>query len=182
MDKAEAKKILRREIRARKAEMAGDQKASAAAVIASRIEALPEFAAAHTVLAYCSMPDEAGTEVLIARMYGQKRIVLPVVRGDILELRLYEPSKLNTGYKGIPEPSDEADVISPDDIDLAIIPGMAFDYEGHRLGRGGGFYDRLIPLLHCPLVGICFSCQLVPDVPVEPFDRSLDIIISEKTD
>lgn len=179
MDKAEAKKILRREIRARKEEMTVEQKATAAAVIASRIEALPEYAAAHTVLAYCSMPDEVGTEILIASMHGQKKVVLPVVKGDALELRLYEPSKLKAGYKGILEPSDEADIISPDDIDLAIIPGMAFDSEGHRLGRGGGFYDRLIPLLHCPLAGICFTCQLVPDVPVESFDRSLTLIITD---
>lgn len=179
MDKAEEKKILRRLIRSRKAEMSEEQKLSAATMISSRIESLPEFAEAWTVLAYCALPDEVATAGFIARWCGHKRIVLPVVKGDALELRLYDPSKLRPGYKGILEPSDDAEVIDPADIDLAIIPGMAFDSSGHRLGRGGGFYDRLIPQLHCPLVGICFSCQLVPDVPVEPFDRTLDIVISE---
>lgn len=179
MDKAEEKKILRRQVRGRKAAMSEESKASAAAAVAARLEAMPEFAAAGTILAYSAMPDEISTAGFIARACGHKRIALPVVKGEELELRLYDPAMLKPGYMGILEPSDDAPVIPPEEIDLAIIPGMAFDSRGHRLGRGKGFYDRLIPLLHCPLVGICFSCQLVPDVPVEPFDRSLDIVITE---
>lgn len=180
MDKAEEKKIMRREIRARKALLSAEERAAAAAVVTARVEALPEYSAARTILAYCAMPDEMPTAGLIERASVCKTVVLPVVNGDRLELRRYEPEHLRPGYRGILEPSEEAAIVSPDDIDLAVIPGMAFDAAGHRLGRGGGFYDRLIPQLHCPLVGICFSCQLVPSIPLEPFDRSLDIIVSEK--
>lgn len=179
MDKSEEKKLLRREIRARKSMLSDEEKTAAAAMVAARVEALPEYLAAHTVLAYCALPDELPTADIIARASACKTVVLPVVKGESLELRCYEPEHLKEGYKGILEPSDEATAVSPADIDIAIIPGMAFDAEGHRLGRGGGFYDRLIPQLHCPLVGIGFACQLVSSVPVEPFDRSLDFVITD---
>lgn len=178
MDKCEEKKLMRREIRARKSMLSEEDKAAAAAMAAARIEALPEYSAAHTVLAYSSMPDELPTSAILDNALAGKTVVLPVVNGDSLELRRYEPEHMRAGYKGILEPSDEAAAVSPSDIDLAIIPGMAFDAEGHRLGRGGGFYDRLIPQLHCPLIGIGFACQMVSKVPVEHFDLPVDIVIS----
>ena len=177
MDTNEEKKMMRRQIRTMKALMSDTQKAGEAAAVWDRIRALPEFAAARTVLAYSAMPDEVATDGFISRWSGIKEIVLPVVDGDRLILRRYDAAKLKPGYRGILEPSEEADIIPPEAIDLAIIPGMAFDEEGHRLGRGGGFYDRLIPQLHCPLVGICFSCQIVPSVPVESFDQPIDLVI-----
>ena len=180
MDKSEEKKLLRREIRLRKAAMSEAGKDAAAVSVAAQVEALGQYADAQTVLAYCAMPDEVGTAELIARAYAcGKTVALPVVVGDCLELRRYDPSRLRPGYRGILEPSDEAERVSPAEVDLAVIPGMAFDPEGHRLGRGGGFYDRLIPQLHCPLVGICFSCQLVPSIPLEPFDLPVDLVISD---
>ena len=180
MDKSEEKKLLRREIRLRKALMSDAEKASAAVSVAAQVEALVQYADAQTILAYCAIPDEVGTSELIAHAYAcGKTVALPVVVGDCLELRKYDPAKLRPGYRGILEPSDDAERVSPSEVDLAIVPGMAFDPHGHRLGRGGGFYDRLIPQLHCPLVGICFSCQLVPSIPLEPFDLPVNLVISD---
>lgn len=181
MDKSEEKKLLRRGIRLRKAALDDSQKAVAAASVAVQVESLPEYADAQTLLAYCAMPDEIGTSEIIVRAYGRgKTVVLPVVVGETLELRRYDPAKIRPGYRGIMEPSDDAELVFPAEVDLAIVPGMAFDLQGHRLGRGGGFYDRLIQQLHCPLVGICFSCQLVPSIPLEPFDLPVDIVIIGK--
>ena len=177
MDTNEEKKMMRRRIKAMKAQMGGTQKAEEEAAIWKHVTALPQFVSARTVLAYSAMPDEVATDGFISLWSDIKEIVLPVVDGDRLILRRYDAAKLKPGYRGILEPSEEADIIPPEAIDLAIIPGMAFDEDGHRLGRGGGFYDRLIPQLHCPLIGICFSCQLVPSVPVESFDQPLDQII-----
>lgn len=179
MDIVEEKKRCRREIRARKAAMADERKADASRVITGRLEALPEYAGARTVLLYSALPDEVGTDALLSGSLGRKRVALPVVTGDTLELRLYDPDLMVPGYKGIPEPSGEAQVISPGDIDLAVIPGMGFDRAGHRLGRGGGFYDRLIPALRCPLVGICFECQILDSVPMDSFDSTVDTVITE---
>ena len=179
MDVSEGKKLLRREMRIRKAALDGTEKEVAAASVAAEIVAMAEYAEAQTLLAYCAMPDEIGTSELISRSYAcGKTVVLPVVVGESLELRKYDPSKLRPGFRGIMEPSDDAEPVPPAGIDLAIIPGMAFDAEGHRLGRGGGFYDHLLPQLSCPTIGICFSCQIVPEIPVEPFDTPVFTVIS----
>lgn len=177
VDIAEAKKALRRQVRALKAEMSDEEKRSASAEVISAFEALPEFAAAGIVLSYASMPDELGTEAFIQRWCQKKRIVLPVVIGNGLELREYDPEHLVAGYKGIMEPDASCAVFKPEDIALAMVPGMAFDSDGHRLGRGGGFYDRLLPALKCNKIGVCFPCQMVEEVPVEDFDSIMDLVI-----
>lgn len=179
MDLVEEKKLCRRAIRARKAAMSDDRKAEASRIIADRLEALPEYAGAGTVLLYCALPDEVATVALLRSSLGRRRVALPVVTGDTLELRLYDPDIMVPGYKGIPEPSSAAAAVAPEEIDLAVIPGMGFDRSGHRLGRGGGFYDRLIPALKCPLIGICFECQILDGIPTGTFDATVDKVITE---
>lgn len=141
-----------------------------------QLESLKEFKDAASVLAYWSMPSEVSTHLFICRWYGKKRIFLPRVAGDVLEIREYDPDKMVEGYRGIMEPSKEA--VTATEVDLAIVPGMAFDASGNRLGRGGGFYDRLLPLLHCPKVGVCRSHQFVEEVPVQPWDSKVDIVVT----
>lgn len=176
----EEKKALRREVRARKALMSPEEKEAASSAILEALEALPQFVEAGIVLAYSSMPDEVGTEELLRRWGERKAIALPVVVGETLELRRYDGVHLKAGYRGIMEPSEEAELIAPEDVDLAVVPGMAFDAAGRRLGRGGGYYDRLLPLLSCPKVGVCFGCQMVDRVPVEECDFILDAVITER--
>ena len=97
--------------------------------------------------------------------------------GESLELRVYAPAHLSPGSFGILEPATGSLFTDYDRIDLAVVPGMAFDRKGNRLGRGKGFYDRLLPLLKAPKAGICFPFQLVEAVPVEPFDTPMDYVI-----
>ena len=108
----------------------------------------------------------------------QKQILLPVVIGNDLELRLYTgPQDLKKGAYGIEEPVGEpfTDYAS---IDLAIIPGVAFDVHGNRLGRGKGYYDRLLPRLpHIYKIGICFPFQLLEEVPTEALDVRMDEVL-----
>ena len=180
MDIAGEKKELRREIRRRKALMSDGERRAASCLILEALEALPEFREAGVVLAYSSLPDEVGTEELLKRWGERKVIALPVVKGERLELRRYDGVHLKAGFRGILEPSEEAETILPADVDFAVIPGMAFDPDGRRMGRGGGFYDRLLPLLDCPKVGVCFKCQRVERVPVEEFDFIVDSVLSER--
>lgn len=101
-----------------------------------------------------------------------------MVVGDELELRLYTgPADLSIGSYGIAEPTGElfTDYAA---IDLAVIPGVAFDAVGHRLGRGKGYYDRLLPHIGATKIGICFPFQWVEEVPAEPFDICMDEVIS----
>lgn len=146
----------------------------------AQLEAHPAFGQAQTVLLYHSLKDEVHTHAFIEKWSKRKKIILPVVAGDVLELRLYTgPDDLKVGAYGIAEPTGElfTDYAA---IDLAVIPGVAFDSQRHRLGRGKGYYDKLLPLLpSASKAGICFPFQLVEEVPAEPFDVCMDFIITQ---
>lgn len=151
---------------------------SQSADVLAALEAHPVFGAARIVLLYYSLKDEVDTHEFVRKWSGEKQILLPVVVGDELELRIYTgPQDLAHGAYGIEEPTGElfTDYAA---IDLAVIPGVAFDALGNRLGRGKGYYDRLLPQLTAYKVGICFPFQLVEEVPAEPFDISMDAIIT----
>ncbi len=128
---------------------------------------------------YHSLADEVDTHPLLANWSGQKQLLLPVVVGSDLELRLYQSSEpLLSGAYGIAEPvgSPFTDYSA---IELALIPGIAFDRSGRRLGRGKGYYDRLLPRLPSAYkMGVCFPFQLVDEVPVEEFDILMDEVIT----
>lgn len=140
------------------------------------VENCSDFAKARCVLLYYSLPDEVPTAGFLARWHGRKRIALPLVIGDSLTLKEYDPSLMHEGYRGIMEPCAAARDILPSEVDFALIPGVAFDRYGHRLGRGKGFYDRLLPLLSCPKAGVAFNCQIFDSVPCEPHDALVDMI------
>jgi 5-formyltetrahydrofolate cyclo-ligase len=164
------KKRLRGKIRGSVADAAQDVS------IWSQVEDLPEFKAAGSVLLYWSMASEVDTHAFAQRWYDRKKLYLPKVSGESLEIREYIPDDIAPGYRGIMEPSDKAPVAEK--VDLVIVPGMAFDARGNRLGRGGGFYDRLLPSLSCPKVGVCRRHQFVEEVPVQAWDQKVDIVVT----
>lgn len=171
---------LRREIRRRK----GLLVSSATDLYAERaydlVVSTESFQEAGVVLLYAALPDEVPTQRLLEAAEG-KTILLPRVVGDNLEIRLYTtPADLveSPDYH-ILEPSGPlfTDYAA---IDLAIIPGMAFDALGHRLGRGKGFYDRFLALPACrrlKTIGLCFDFQLIEDLPTEPHDLPVGSVI-----
>ena len=146
-----------------------------------RVEEMPSFASARNVLIYWGFGWEIPTSDVVERWasVGGKRVVLPRVEGDFLELREYSPSAMVPGYRGIMEPGPEALTVSPSEIDFALIPGVAFDRCGGRMGRGRGYYDRLLPLLRpdCWKVGVCRRCQFFDAIPREPHDFLMDEVI-----
>lgn len=169
------KAALRSDLRARRALEPLDATALAAGW--TRVEALPEFCCAHTILIYMALPDEVPTLDFIRKWEESRRFVLPVVDGDLLLLREYRADEVAPGWKGILEPCAAAPLVLPSEIELALIPGVAFDRSGGRLGRGGGFYDRLLPQLHCPVIGLCQQWRIVPQVPREPWDAPVDRVV-----
>lgn len=173
--------------------------------IICKVEALPVFVRARTVLAYYSLPDEVETHEALERWRQVKKVLIPSVGfageerpgspkyemsarerdGDALLLHQYTGIDcLQDGAFGIKEsvgtlvPSYEYDT-----VDLVIVPGMAFDRKGNRLGRGRGFYDRLLPLLErAKRVGVAFPFQIVSYCPHELTDSAMDIVVSADTD
>jgi 5-formyltetrahydrofolate cyclo-ligase len=102
---------------------------------------------------------------------------LPVVVGDKLELKQFEGvEKMKKGAFNIMEPQGEA-FSDFDSIDLAIIPGVGFSPQGARLGRGKGYYDRLLPNLRCPKIGLALPCQIADEIPTEEWDIPMDEVI-----
>jgi len=174
------KKEIRRLVRAAKAGCTEAELRVLSAAAVSALEAHPRFRAATTVLLYHSLPDEVFTHVLLEKYREAKRILLPVVDGERLRLRAYRGAEhIAAGSYSIGEPEGE-DFLRYGEIELAVVPGMAFDADGHRVGRGKGYYDRLLasPALSALYkIGICFPFQLFPQVPAEAFDVSMDEVI-----
>lgn len=173
------KKELRKKIRLRVSLLSELDKAEASLRLCDEIGGTKEWSEASDVLLYMALPDEISLQPLLDQAYESgKRIWLPVVRGEELELRLFDPTRLTikSKYK-ILEPTDDALVLDDHSkLSLALIPGRAFTNEGHRMGRGKGFYDRLLPQISCPKWGVGFTCQRVEEIPMDSWDVVLDCV------
>lgn len=175
----ELKKQLRRQIAQEKSRHDSTELTAKSAALLEKLEQHPKFVSARTVLLYYSLPDEVQTHDFVEKWYRKKRILLPVVIGDDLELRLYTGKQsMQTGAYHIEEPVEKA-FTAFHEIDLAIVPGVSFDAKGNRLGRGKGYYDRLLPRLSTYNIGICYGFQVSENIPAEPFDRTMDEIWTE---
>ena len=175
------KRELRQRIRTQKRRFSAAELAVMSEDICSKVLALASWQEAGTLLLYYPLPDEVDVRLLIKDAFESgKKVLLPVVKGDELELHLYEgEASLKEGAFGIMEPTGPLFApIHYDEIELAIIPGMAFDSAGHRLGRGKGYYDRLLPNLKAAkLIGVCFPFQFLEEVPAEAHDISVCKVI-----
>jgi len=182
----DAKRMAReRAVSARDA-MPAAQRAIAGRAIADRIGALPEFVAARTVLLTLPFRTEWDTLLLVRRaLAAGKTVALPRVDVATRMLVLHAIRDVDAdvalGYRDIPEPRAEAPTIALPTVDWVLVPGVAFDPQGGRLGYGGGFYDRLLPLLARQVLRVAgaFEAQIVAQVPAAPHDVKVDLIATE---
>jgi 5-formyltetrahydrofolate cyclo-ligase len=180
MDTNELKRQIRKAIKAHKLTLNPELARQKSAFVFAEIESMDTFQQAKTILTFWSLPDEIDTHEFVIKWAAFKRMVLPVVVGDELELRLFNgvENMQQCNSFGIMEPQT-GQLIKPEEIDFAIIPGVAFDPKGNRLGRGKGYYDRTIPLLRNAVkVGIAYEFQLIGSVPVSEHDVPVDLVIS----
>ncbi len=159
-------------------------------VICEKFAALPEYAAAGTVMFYVHFRSEVRTQqFLSAALEENKRIVVPYCAGDQLGLFLLgSMEELAAGMYEIPEPRTDLRALAerrvdPGQLDLVMVPGVAFDRQGARLGHGKGYYDRLLRRVRpdAPLVALAFECQVLPKIPTGPHDVYMDKVITEKS-
>ncbi|MDR1330889.1 MAG: 5-formyltetrahydrofolate cyclo-ligase [Tannerella sp.] len=180
MHAVNAKQQLRRKVFALKDSYPEKTLQAYAAEIYVRIEQSPFFREATRIACYHALPGEVHTTIFLERWYVRKRIFLPAVDGEQLKFYPYQGEKsLKTGAFGIMEPATDRDETG-DDLDLAIIPGVAFDRRMNRLGRGKGFYDRFLSTFRKPVIGICFHFQLFDVIPVDAYDCKMTQIITEQ--
>lgn len=171
------KKELRAMIKTLKRERSKEQLIEQSEAIMSKLEMDEDFMKAGTVMLYNALPDEVQTQGFIERWRHKKSIVLPTVVGDdIIPVRLDECTGFAVGDFNIMEPQNEP---YHGGYDLIVVPGVAFDRKGNRIGRGKGYYDRfLCKHLDVRRIGICFDFQLVDEVPTEPTDIKMDKVIT----
>ena len=174
----EQKKLLRQQIKERKASADRSTLNQLSGIIFDQVEQTEEFRNSKTILAYWSLPDEVQTHDFVMKWYQKKRVLLPLVVGDILEIRHF--TGLDCMEKGpafgILEPRKGV-VASIDEAHMVIVPGLAFDLNGNRMGRGKGYYDKLLKGKEIFRVGVCFSFQVVAQVPVDNFDIPMNKVI-----
>ena len=171
---------LRAHIRAAKRQHSKEQLADFSKTLCDNILKMPAYQSAHTLILYSPLNDEMDVSPIINDAYANgKLVLLPKVVGDDLELRIYKGvESLERGAFGILEPMGEV-FFDDDNVDVAIIPGMAFDRLGNRLGRGKGYYDRLLPRLRNTYkIGVCFPFQFLDDIPSEAHDVKMDCVVS----
>ena len=171
---------LRTQIRAAKRQHTPAQLADFSKNICDKILNMPIYQSAHTILLYSPLNDEVDVFSIVNDAYRNgKTVLLPKVVGEDLELRIYKGvESLERGAFGILEPMGEV-FFDFDAVELAIIPGMAFDTANHRLGRGKGYYDRLLPRLkNAYKIGVCFPFQYLDEIPSEAHDVVMDEVIS----
>lgn len=155
-------------------------KLSASDAVFARLENSAAFQLAEKILMYHSLPDELETHRFLTKWKDHKKFFLPRVNGVNLELLPYDESRLEIGSFHIEEPTGN-NVYPIEEIEVIIVPGVAFDRKGRRLGRGKGFYDRLLKTAKATKIGIGYEFQLVDEVPSEAHDVAMDMIITENT-
>lgn len=180
-----SKTELRLEMKRRKAALNPEGAAEASLAAQARLCALPAFARARRVALYMAHSGETATgQILEAAFAAGCEVAVPARRGqkwDYGFCRLQLGAPLKEGSLGIDEPA-EPDWVDPAKLDFIVVPGVAFDPRGHRLGHGLGIYDRLLAgAARAFKAGLCFDWQVAPAVPADAWDVAMDAVVTEKT-
>jgi 5-formyltetrahydrofolate cyclo-ligase len=171
----EQKQALRREVRLRLSNLAAAEMEAKSEAIWRQVEQLEEFRQAATVLLFASLPTEVQAQRFMQRWGEQKHLLLPIVHGDALLVGAAADLKKSALF-GILEPVRALAEMPP--LDVAIVPGLAFDRSGNRLGRGKGYYDRFLKTVTNPYkIGVCFGCQLFEQIPHDEQDVKMDKVV-----
>ena len=188
MDPVSLKQQIRQQAHANR--RAQTDKSEVSRTILERFMSLDEFGRAKTVMFYVDVRDEVRTRFDLANaLQSGKRIVVPYcVEGALALFHLKDINELETGMYGVLEPRHELRSLSQrkveiDELDLIMVPGVAFDPQGNRLGHGKGYFDKLLEHAqpNTALVGIAFNCQVFSEIPMETHDVAMDKVVTETT-
>ena len=155
--------------------------AAASVRICEHLAAWPIFRQAQTVAAYMAFGNEINL-VPLMKQFGDKHWAIPrtfIKPEPHLIFHLYDPAHLVRHPFGMLEPAASLPMVEPHELDMILVPGVAFDRWGHRLGFGGGFYDRFLTKVTAAKVGIIYTALIVEPVPHEPFDQFVDFLACE---
>ncbi|MFI3317690.1 MAG: 5-formyltetrahydrofolate cyclo-ligase [Rikenellaceae bacterium] len=171
-----SKATIRAKIKSLNLAIDEQERRAAAEVLSERILAHPCVRSAQRIALFSSLRDEIDTSVLIEQLAGDKHLLLPRVVGDEMEFVSLGES-LQSGSFGILEPA-AGEAIPYSEIDLMIVPAVAYTANGDRLGRGKGYYDRYLTQGKIRTIGVAYSHQIVTGLPTEPHDVQIDEVIA----
>lgn len=169
---------IRRMVRARKRLLSDSERLEAARSVFDRLERLAAFAVSDRILLYHSLADELSTRAFLSKWSGAKSIFLPRVNGIDLELLPYEATAMRAGAFRIEEPAGD-DITDPMTMEMIVVPAVAYDRNGSRIGRGRGYYDRLLARTRAFKVGVAYDFQLFDEFDTDEFDVPVDMVITE---
>ena len=173
------KQELRRAIRERKRAMTEEDIVERSNALAEKFYNTPAYQAASTIYGYLPYNQEVRTVPMLQRALDEgKRVAVPKVYGEEMRfIYLEDLTQVSKGYAGIPEPIADAPV-AEDKQALVLMPGLAFDPQGHRIGYGGGFYDRFLAQEpHHPTLALCYEFQMQAHLDTEEFDIPVDTVL-----
>ena len=173
------KKELRRKIREQKRAMTEEQIVAAGIALGEKFAACDAYRNAKTIYGYLPYNQEVRTIPMLERAICEgKRVAVPKVYGDEMKfIYMDDLTQVSTGYAGIPEPIADGPV-AEDPTALVLMPGLAFDERGNRMGYGGGFYDKFLAKEpEHPTVALCYSFQMVDAIPTEDYDIPVDLVL-----
>ena len=175
------KKELRTQIKRYNKAVSPQERVAAAKAVFAKVEASEAFRDAECVGFFSALPDELATDEFLDRWSAMKRIVVPKVDGDEMDFFEFSRAKMSEGAFGIMEPAADARLVDPSQIDLMVVPGVAFTLKGARMGRGRGYYDKYLSRagFRAVKVGVCYAHQIVDDLPVEPHDIFMDFVVHD---
>lgn len=171
---------IRNKIKSLRAVLGSAERELASESVFNRLESSAAFQLAEKILMYHALPDELETRNFLKKWNDQKKFFLPRVNGVNLEILPYDESRLEIGSFHIEEPKGD-DIYPVEEIELIIVPGVAFDRKGRRLGRGKGFYDRLLATTKATKIGVGYEFQIVDEIPSEAHDVPMDMVLTEHT-
>jgi 5-formyltetrahydrofolate cyclo-ligase len=186
MDIRAEKGRIRKEMIARRRGLSAEEIAERGRAILERLIGLPEYGRARLVHSYVAMPGEVDTRGFIeAALASGRRVLVPVVEKGRRDLRHAEIASLSDlrpeGDWGIHQPPPErVRDVRPDEIGLVVVPGLAFDPRGNRVGFGAGYYDRFLRGLDAPKVAVAYAFQVLPEVPTTDQDIPVDLLLTEE--
>lgn len=181
MSTADEKSALRKQVRIWRDGLSPHDHQALSEEVEARLVQLPVFAEARTVLVYAAFGSEVGSTGIVARiLMSGRKLVMPRVAGNGLELCVVTNpvTDLAPGTWGIPEPVAGLATVAAEEINLFLLPGLAFDEQGGRLGYGRGFFDRVLKDAVGVRIGLAFEGQMVGRVPVTKRDEPVDMIIT----
>ena len=174
------KQIIREKIANQQKSLSDETIIKYSKLICNRLVLTDLFQQSTCIALYYAISNEVRTSELMDEWRLKKQIVLPAISGEDMHFYPYSGKEnLKKGAFGIAVPVS-GDIIPPENIDLFIVPGIAFDFACNRLGRGKGYYDRFLAGLDKPVIGLCFDFQLFENIPSEQHDIKMTMVITEK--